>query len=211
LDNISVVYRNIKSPLGVNGKYRANFISLNELNLQDYTVAFYLRQFWRDNRLAFESAEERELTIGIDLIKSIWVPDTFFPNEKKSFFHEATTHNSFLRIDNRGNVFRSISLSNNNNNLVSHIKWKYQNNHLKTRNVAYQAEYQMLPEVEPIQMIYFPLDIQVCALEIEVHSLFPLFISTFDKQKMICSGPNLHFTFFYTHSIVTKFYLFYLL
>ncbi|VDO17314.1 unnamed protein product [Brugia timori] len=74
----------------------------------DYTVALYLRQFWRDNRLAFKSANEQELTIGIDLIKSIWVPDTFFPNEKKSFFHEATTHNSFLRIDNHGNVFRSI-------------------------------------------------------------------------------------------------------
>ncbi|EFO12243.1 hypothetical protein LOAG_16290, partial [Loa loa] len=69
----------------------------------DYTVAFYLRQFWRDNRLAFKSTDRKELTIGIDLIKSIWVPDTFFPNEKKSFFHEATTHNSFLRIDNYGN------------------------------------------------------------------------------------------------------------
>lgn len=45
------------------------------------------------------------------MVKTIWTPDTFFPNEKKSFFHEATSHNSFLRIDNHGNVLRSIRLT----------------------------------------------------------------------------------------------------
>ncbi|KAK6049856.1 hypothetical protein COOONC_12639 [Cooperia oncophora] len=48
---------------------------------------------------------------GIDMVKTIWTPDTFFPNEKKSFFHEATSHNSFLRIDSHGNVLRSIRLT----------------------------------------------------------------------------------------------------
>lgn len=78
----------------------------------DYTIDLYLRQFWRDKRLAFESLNSdgttSSLTVGIDMVKSIWVPDTFFPNEKKSFFHETTSHNSFLRIDNHGNVVRSI-------------------------------------------------------------------------------------------------------
>ncbi|OZC07909.1 Cation transporter family protein [Onchocerca flexuosa] len=124
-----------REPIEVNITMHVTTISaISEVSM-DYTVAFYLRQFWRDNRLAFESAEERELTIGIDLIKSIWVPDTFFPNEKKSFFHEATTHNSFLRIDNRGNVFRSIRLT-----VTAHC---------------------------PMNLHSFPLDIQVCALEIE--------------------------------------------
>ena len=45
------------------------------------------------------------------MVHSIWVPDTFFPNEKKSFFHEATTHNSFLRINHHGNVTRSMRLT----------------------------------------------------------------------------------------------------
>ncbi|VDN22300.1 unnamed protein product [Gongylonema pulchrum] len=89
------------APAGTFMKRKAN-------KFQDYTVDLYLRQFWHDSRLAFESDDETKLTIGIDLVKSIWVPDTFFPNEKKSFFHEATTHNSFLRIDSRGNVLRSI-------------------------------------------------------------------------------------------------------
>src|SRR5690349_3670725 len=81
----------------------------------DYTLDFYLRQFWHDKRLAFDSLNSdgttSSLTVGIDMVKSIWVPDTFFPNEKKSFFHETTSHNSFLRIDNLGNVIRSIRLT----------------------------------------------------------------------------------------------------
>ncbi|CAG9540885.1 unnamed protein product [Cercopithifilaria johnstoni] len=100
-----------RAPIEVNVTIHVTMISAVSEVSMDYTVALYLRQFWRDNRLAFESADERELTIGIDFIKSIWVPDTFFPNEKKSFFHKATTHNSFLRIDNRGNAFRSIRLT----------------------------------------------------------------------------------------------------
>ncbi|KAK0424323.1 hypothetical protein QR680_008611 [Steinernema hermaphroditum] len=103
----------------------------------DYTVDLYLRQFWRDERLSFESLsqEHSSLTIGIDMVKSIWTPDTFFPNEKRSFFHEATSHNSFLRIDNHGNVVRSIRLT-------------------VTANC-------------PMNLHTFPLDVQVCALEIE--------------------------------------------
>ncbi|GMR40571.1 hypothetical protein PMAYCL1PPCAC_10766, partial [Pristionchus mayeri] len=77
----------------------------------DYTLDLYLRQIWRDDRLAFPSNEPMSLTIGIDMVNQIWTPDTFFPNEKKSFFHEATSHNSFLRIDNHGNVLRSIRLT----------------------------------------------------------------------------------------------------
>ncbi|GMT18197.1 hypothetical protein PFISCL1PPCAC_9494, partial [Pristionchus fissidentatus] len=77
----------------------------------DYTLDLYLRQIWRDDRLAFPSDTPMSLTIGIDMVNQIWTPDTFFPNEKKSFFHEATSHNSFLRIDNHGNVLRSIRLT----------------------------------------------------------------------------------------------------
>ncbi|KAF8357208.1 lgc-38 [Pristionchus pacificus] len=77
----------------------------------DYTLDLYLRQIWRDDRLAFPSDGPMSLTIGIDMVNQIWTPDTFFPNEKKSFFHEATSHNSFLRIDNHGNVLRSIRLT----------------------------------------------------------------------------------------------------
>ncbi|EPB73113.1 hypothetical protein ANCCEY_07810 [Ancylostoma ceylanicum] len=48
-----------------------------------------------------------EVVVGVDYLDRLWKPDTFFPNEKKSFFHVATTHNSFLRIDSDGTVFTS--------------------------------------------------------------------------------------------------------
>ena len=47
------------------------------------------------------------MKVGVDYLDKLWKPDTFFPNEKKSFFHVATTHNSFLRIDADGTVYTS--------------------------------------------------------------------------------------------------------
>ncbi|CAJ0596814.1 unnamed protein product [Cylicocyclus nassatus] len=98
-------------PIEVNITAHITTISaITEVSM-DYTLDLYLRQIWKDPRLAWESDEQSSLTIGIDMVKTIWTPDTFFPNEKKSFFHEATSHNSFLRIDNHGNVLRSIRLT----------------------------------------------------------------------------------------------------
>uniref|UniRef100_A0A8R1DVB9 Gamma-aminobutyric acid receptor subunit beta n=1 Tax=Caenorhabditis japonica TaxID=281687 RepID=A0A8R1DVB9_CAEJA len=98
-------------PIEVNITAHITTISAVSEVSMDYTLDLYLRQIWKDPRLAWESDLEDSLTIGIDMVKTIWTPDTFFPNEKKSFFHEATSHNSFLRIDNHGNVLRSIRLT----------------------------------------------------------------------------------------------------
>uniref|UniRef100_A0AC34F0M5 Neurotransmitter-gated ion-channel ligand-binding domain-containing protein n=1 Tax=Panagrolaimus sp. ES5 TaxID=591445 RepID=A0AC34F0M5_9BILA len=75
----------------------------------DFTLDFYLRQTWQDPRLAFGKLDIgfekiKSLTVGVDYLDRLWKPDTFFPNEKKSFFHVATTHNSFLRIEPDGRV-----------------------------------------------------------------------------------------------------------
>ncbi|CAB3401311.1 unnamed protein product [Caenorhabditis bovis] len=83
----------------------------------DFTLDFYMRQTWQDPRLAFGSLdlglpeEIKSLTVGVDYLEKLWKPDTFFPNEKKSFFHLATTHNSFLRIDSDGTVYTSQRLT----------------------------------------------------------------------------------------------------
>lgn len=49
--------------------------------LQDYTITLYLNQYWKDERLAF-SNEEEILTLSGDFAEKIWVPDTFFANDK---------------------------------------------------------------------------------------------------------------------------------
>ncbi|XGW16981.1 hypothetical protein V3C99_001980 [Haemonchus contortus] len=83
----------------------------------DFTLDFYMRQTWQDPRLAFGTLDLgiakqiTSLTVGVDYLDRLWKPDTFFPNEKKSFFHLATTHNSFLRIDSDGTVYTSQRLT----------------------------------------------------------------------------------------------------
>ena len=49
--------------------------------------------------------------VGAEYIRLIWVPDTFFVNEKIALFHEATTENQFLRIMHTGEILRSMRLT----------------------------------------------------------------------------------------------------
>ena len=39
----------------------------------------FFRQTWRDERLAFDLTSDNinELTIGADILKNIWLPDTY--------------------------------------------------------------------------------------------------------------------------------------
>ena len=71
------------------------------------------RQFWTDDRLRFDVSRSGvgQLVVGADYINLIWVPDTFFVNEKSAQFHSATQDNQFLRITARGEILRSIRLT----------------------------------------------------------------------------------------------------
>uniref|UniRef100_A0A915MA39 Gamma-aminobutyric acid receptor subunit beta n=1 Tax=Meloidogyne javanica TaxID=6303 RepID=A0A915MA39_MELJA len=90
----------------------------------DFTLDFYLRQTWYDNRLAFAQIDPelarriKKLTVGVEYLDRLWKPDTFvgskydsivdrFPNEKTSMFHVATTPNTFLRIEPDGRIYTS--------------------------------------------------------------------------------------------------------
>ncbi len=76
---------------------------------KDFTSDFYFRQIWKDNRLSFKPhGGINDLVVGAEVATKIWVPDTFFANEKIASFHEATTPNTFLRIGSKGEVYRSI-------------------------------------------------------------------------------------------------------
>jgi gamma-aminobutyric acid receptor subunit beta len=49
---------------------------------QDYTITMYLNQYWKDERLSFSPEENKILTLSGDFAEKIWVPDTFFANDK---------------------------------------------------------------------------------------------------------------------------------
>lgn len=108
----------------------------------DYTITMYLNQYWRDERLAFntflpydtgspakkfgkknrkghglssiqqqlsddEDPDEGSidaLTLSGDFAEKIWVPDTFFANDKNSFLHDVTERNKLVRLSGDGSV-----------------------------------------------------------------------------------------------------------
>jgi hypothetical protein len=74
----------------------------------EYTMDFYFRQYWNDPRLAFKKTPSLvSITPGYEYGRALWIPDTFFVNEKESFIHAITTKNEFVRIDYTGNVVKS--------------------------------------------------------------------------------------------------------
>ncbi|XP_024891602.1 gamma-aminobutyric acid receptor subunit beta isoform X1 [Temnothorax curvispinosus] len=115
--------------------YVLSISSLSEVKM-DFTLDFYFRQFWTDPRLGFKPRTGVEtLSVGSEFIKNIWVPDTFFVNEKQSYFHIATTSNEFIRIHHSGSITRSIRLT--------------------------------ITASCPMNLQYFPMDRQLCHIEIE--------------------------------------------
>lgn len=93
----------------------------------------YLNQYWRDERLAFSSYIHENgdshgdmLTLSGDFAEKIWVPDTFFANDKnrfvmrlmnlqfrsmiyfhfdsRSFLHDVTERNKLVRLAGDGAV-----------------------------------------------------------------------------------------------------------
>ena len=80
----------------------ASFDGISEVNM-DYTITIYLYQYWRDERLVFGS-ENDYLTLMGDFAESIWVPDTFFANDKYAFLHDVTEKNKMIKIFGNGQV-----------------------------------------------------------------------------------------------------------
>lgn len=80
----------------------ASFDAISEVNM-DYTITMYLNQYWKDERLAFSSNEEI-LTLSGDFAEKIWVPDTFFANDKNSFLHDVTERNKLVRLNGDGEI-----------------------------------------------------------------------------------------------------------
>lgn len=58
----------------------------------------YLNQYWKDERLAFSNDEE-VLTLSGDFAEKIWVPDTFFANDKNRLVYIIIKISIILSLD----------------------------------------------------------------------------------------------------------------
>lgn len=74
--------------------------------LEDYSVNIYLRQSWLDPRLAFSSPDDtlQEIKMNEGHWNRLWLPDTYFRNEKEASWHDVTVANRLLRINASGYV-----------------------------------------------------------------------------------------------------------
>lgn len=75
--------------------------------LQDYTITMYFQQSWRDKRLSYTGIP-LNLTLDNRVADQLWVPDTYFINDKKSFVHGVTVKNRMIRLHPDGTVLYGL-------------------------------------------------------------------------------------------------------
>lgn len=77
--------------------------------MKDLSMETFLRQTWVDPRLNYEHLSNfSNLELDQRMMADVWVPDTYFPNEKEAHFHVVTVPNRLLHISRNGTVFYSI-------------------------------------------------------------------------------------------------------
>jgi len=76
-------------------------------------VDLYFRQSWIDRRLAYNitdlgpTAKKGYFKLDQSSRDKIWIPDVFFPNEKKALFHYVTVPNFMIKIFPNGEIIYS--------------------------------------------------------------------------------------------------------
>jgi len=75
--------------------------------MKDYTITMYLNQYWKDDRLAFSTHDE-VLTLSGDFAEKIWVPDTFFANDKNRYNQTFACTYIALIINHSSNFFHNL-------------------------------------------------------------------------------------------------------
>jgi len=114
-------------------------LAIHEISDSKREMSFemYFRQFWRDERLAFEKRPSFNKIVygGSEKLDQIWQPDTFIVNQKSAEEEEDSRTNSFLRILHDGEILLSRK---------------------KTVTVSC-----------PMDLSNFPMDSQLCSFEFE--------------------------------------------
>nr|WES13121.1 glutamate-gated chloride channel subunit E [Caligus rogercresseyi] len=122
LDRIldSEVYDRRMRPSGINttddptivnvNLYVRSFEKIDDVKME-YSVQITFRQQWNDNRLSFDDMEGRIKYLTMTDSKKVWMPDTFFRNEKEGKFHNIIQPNLYIRVFPNGDILYSIRIS----------------------------------------------------------------------------------------------------
>ncbi|XP_020905155.1 gamma-aminobutyric acid receptor subunit beta-4-like [Exaiptasia diaphana] len=79
-------------------------LSIDSINVvdMDYTLDIFLRQSWRDERMAHEL--NTTMFLSNTVMDKIWMPDSYFVNAKSGSFHKVTKDNMMIMIKPGGIV-----------------------------------------------------------------------------------------------------------
>ena len=85
------------------------------------TASFYLRQQWRDPRLA-SSTSNQTVLLNHRRVDSIWLPDMYFSQSKNEYSHIVTVPNLLIRVRPDGTILFS-QRSEPTDSLVLLLSW----------------------------------------------------------------------------------------
>jgi len=114
-------------PSGVNATDAPTFVTVNifvrsfskiDDVKMEYSFQITMRQSWMDQRLEYEKIKEQKKIpehriryLTMTDASRVWMPDTFFRNEKVGAFHTILQPNLYIRIFPDGTVLYSIRVS----------------------------------------------------------------------------------------------------
>lgn len=86
--------------------------SISEVSME-YSVDLLLRQWWNDDRLDYSkwNTTEQKLELDTKTMNKVWVPDTYFSNERRASIHSVTTTNKLMHIYKDGTIVYSMRVA----------------------------------------------------------------------------------------------------
>ncbi|KAK3557970.1 hypothetical protein QTP86_005218 [Hemibagrus guttatus] len=107
--NIDIASIDMVSEVNMN-YFTEEYKDVHVIEHGDYTLTMYFQQAWRDKRLSY-SEIPLNLTLDNRVADQLWVPDTYFLNDKKSFVHGVTVKNRMIRLHPDGTVLYGLRFS----------------------------------------------------------------------------------------------------
>ena len=111
------------APTVVTGSlFMRSFEKIDDVKME-FSVQITFRQQWYDNRLEYDDMGGKIKYLTMTDSSKVWMPDTFFRNEKQGKFHNIIQPNLYVRIYPNGDVLYSIRVS---------IKYRYREYRART-------------------------------------------------------------------------------
>ena len=90
--------------------FMRSFEKIDDVKME-FSVQITFRQQWYDNRLEYDDMGGKIKYLTMTDSSKVWMPDTFFRNEKQGKFHNIIQPNLYVRIYPNGDVLYSIRVS----------------------------------------------------------------------------------------------------